>query len=230
MRLILTCEHASNHIPAQYKRLFVGARKVLNSHRGWDPGSLSLGTTMQRHLKATLFQTRATRLLVDPNRSIGHRNLYSKYSEDLDAGTKQTILAAYYYPHRIAVQSWISSQIQSGQVVLHVSLHTFVPKLNGETRKADVGLLYDPSRRLETAFCHDWRLYLATLRPETRVRRNYPYRGTADGLTTHLRKRFSGRSYFGIELEVNQRHVDQPGIWKGLAGHLAESLGRTIAK
>jgi hypothetical protein len=36
------------------------------------------------------------------------------------------------------------------------------------------------------------------------VRRNYPYRGTADGFTTYLRRQFSARKYLGIELEVNQ--------------------------
>jgi hypothetical protein len=37
------------------------------------------------------------------------------------------------------------------------------------------------------------------------VRRNYPYRGWSDGLTTALRRRFAERAYVGIELEVNQR-------------------------
>ena len=36
------------------------------------------------------------------------------------------------------------------------------------------------------------------------VRRNYPYSGTADGLTTDLRAGFGPR-YLGIEIEVNQR-------------------------
>ena len=39
------------------------------------------------------------------------------------------------------------------------------------------------------------------------MRRNYPYRGTSDGLTRYLRKRYADRDYCGIELEVNQKHV-----------------------
>jgi len=39
--------------------------------------------------------------------------------------------------------------------------------------------------------------------PGLRVRRNYPYRGAADGLTTHLRRQLGPR-YLGVELEINQ--------------------------
>ena len=37
------------------------------------------------------------------------------------------------------------------------------------------------------------------------MRRNDPYRGASDGLTTRLRARFPAGRYRGIELEVNQR-------------------------
>jgi hypothetical protein len=38
-----------------------------------------------------------------------------------------------------------------------------------------------------------------------RVRRNYPYLGTADGLVSFLRKEFSSELYIGIEIELNQK-------------------------
>ena len=37
-----------------------------------------------------------------------------------------------------------------------------------------------------------------------KVRFNYPYKGTSDGLTTTLRKKFGPR-YVGIEIEINQK-------------------------
>ena len=37
----LTCEHGGNRIPREYAHLFRGARAVLASHRGWDPGALA---------------------------------------------------------------------------------------------------------------------------------------------------------------------------------------------
>ena len=37
-----------------------------------------------------------------------------------------------------------------------------------------------------------------------RVRRNYPYLGKGDGLTTWLRRRFFSSEYAGVEIELNQ--------------------------
>ena len=39
------------------------------------------------------------------------------------------------------------------------------------------------------------------------MRRNYPYAGKGDGLTSYLRRRFGPAAYVGVELEVNQRIV-----------------------
>lgn len=58
-----------------------------------------------------------------------------------------------------------------------------------------------------------------------RVRRNYPYAGKADGLTSHLRQRFPSNVYAGIEVEVNQRFVLAGGrSWSALRRVLIESL------
>ena len=37
-RILVTCEHAGNRIPAEYRSLFRGASALLRSHRGYDPG------------------------------------------------------------------------------------------------------------------------------------------------------------------------------------------------
>jgi hypothetical protein len=59
------------------------------------------------------------------------------------------------------------------------------------------------------------------------VRRNYPYAGKGDGLTSHLRRRFRNGVYVGIELEVNQEIVLAAGRrWAQLRGALIESLRR----
>jgi hypothetical protein len=44
------------------------------------------------------------------------------------------------------------------------------------------------------------------------VRRNYPYRGNADGLTTALRRVHGADRYVGIEVELNQRLLGSGGI------------------
>src|ERR1700739_839489 len=45
---IITCEHGGNRIPVPYRRLFRGQRALLDSHRGYDPGSLVMGEAPAR--------------------------------------------------------------------------------------------------------------------------------------------------------------------------------------
>jgi predicted N-formylglutamate amidohydrolase len=98
--------------------------------------------------------------------------------------------------------------------------------LNGVHRNADVGLLYDPQRKREKAFCKIWLTELVRQDPELKIRMNYPYRGTTDGFTTWLRKRHDEFQYVGVELEVNQNLVNPAAqTWLKLKQALASSLG-----
>ena len=230
-QLILTCEHAGNRVPASYAPLFCAAGEALTSHRGWDPGSLAMAKAFQRRFAAPLFCSTVTRLLVDLNRSLGHRRLFSEFTAGLDDRAKHTLLQRHYYPHRNRVESWIGKQLQEdGLAVLHLSLHTFAATLNGQSRNADAGLLYDPSREEEKSLCNRWCQAFKNLRPELRMRRNYPYLGKADGLTTYLRRRFPDK-YAGIELEVNQLWIEQQAADRHrFQRDLAESLAAVWQK
>ncbi|MEZ6090748.1 MAG: N-formylglutamate amidohydrolase [Pirellulaceae bacterium] len=224
MSMVISCEHATNHIPAKYASLFEGAEAILASHRGWDPGSLTLGRWIAKAVSAPLFQTRVSRLLVEVNRSERHRHLFSRFSNVLDLSARNAVLEKYYFPYRQQVQGEIIRRIDQNKSVLHISVHTFTPILDGEQRNADIGLLYDPRRGGEREFCEIWRQSILRQRPDLRVRRNYPYLGKADGFTTSLRREFADDAYKGIELEVNQRWVARPSVWRSLCGAIADSL------
>ena len=203
-RVILSCEHALCRVPARYQHVFRGAERQLRSHRGSDPGALELARHLARALDAPLFSAPATRLLVDPNRSLGHRNLFSEWSRTLPVEERQRIVGQYWLPHRRSVEEAVRKAVRQGPV-LHLSVHTFTPRWRGSVRPVDAALLYDPARNPERAFADSWVRELRSLRPDLRLRRNFPYRGTADGLTTHLRRHFAPGSYLGIEIEVSQR-------------------------
>ena len=176
-------------------------------------------------MEAPLVFSTVTRLLVDLNRSLGHRTLFSEFTEDLSRADRNDILRRHYFPFRHRVQSLVESSLERGQAVLHVSVHSFTPVFNGQTRNADVALLYDPSRSTERALANRWRAALASARPDLHVRRNYPYLGTADGLTTSLRRRFSSLEYAGIELETNARWPrGKESVWRQFELSLINSL------
>lgn len=185
---------------------------------------------LSRELQAPLEFSTVTRLLVDLNRSVGHRDLYSAPVRTLDASTKEDILRRYYHPHRQRVEQHISELVARGPVVVHVASHSFTPELNGRVRNADVACLYHPARRREKRFCDRWLEELSTLAPELRLRRNYPYRGRDDGLTQHLRGTFPESRYLGVELEVNQSHFLGNRIaWRKLRANVATALAAAAA-
>ncbi len=202
--LLLSCEHGGHRIPREYAPLFRAASRELASHRGWDPGALDVARALARHFRLPLHAVTWSRLLVEPNRAPTNRRIWSAYTAHLPAEERERILTRYWWPHRRSVEAAVRARIASGRRVVHVAVHSFTPVLGGEMRNADVGLLYASRRAGEKSLCTRWEEILEALDPTLRVRRNYPYRGAADGLPTWLRRRFPGRSYAGVELELNQ--------------------------
>jgi predicted N-formylglutamate amidohydrolase len=200
--LLLTSEHAGNRIPREYAALFARADDVLASHRGWDPGTLELTRSLSRSFHTPFHHVLWSRLLVESNRAPTNPRIWSRYTADLPAAEKRRILDRYWWPHRREVEAAVRAGLKRATTVLHVAIHSFTNHLDGE-RNADIGLLYDP-RRAEKALCVRWETILLDLDPDLRVRRNYPYRGVADGLPTWLRRRFPDRAYLGVEFEFNQ--------------------------
>jgi predicted N-formylglutamate amidohydrolase len=197
----------------------------LDSHRGYDPGALVIARSLSRALNAPLVTSTVSRLLVDLNRSIGHPELFSAATRGMPAKLRSRIVEQHYWPYRTRVERLVSQSVSRGSRVIHISSHSFTAKLNGKMRRADVGLLYDPGRHEETQLCALWKASLAASAPGLLVRRNYPYAGKGDGLTSYLRLRFPRSAYVGIELEVNQGIVLAAGRrWTALRGELADSL------
>lgn len=203
MKFVLTCEHGGNEIPGRYRYIFKNKEEILNSHRGYDPGALDLFRSLQEIADFSRFNT-ISRLLVEMNRSQGHPQLFSEFSRNLSNEEKKDIQDLYYFPYRNSVESKIAEFMAGGEKVIHLSVHSFTPELNGEVRQADVGLLYDPKRPEEKEFCRQVKKLLRQQEETLNVRFNYPYLGKADGFTTYLRKKFP-ENYLGIEIEINQK-------------------------
>jgi predicted N-formylglutamate amidohydrolase len=228
--VIVSCEHGGRDVPPSHAALFEGQEALLASHRGWDPGSLQFGRELAVALGAAFFASTTTRLLVDLNRSIGHRQLHSEFTRALTHAEKQILIKDFYRPHREATEGEIDRRIGAGERVVHIASHSFTPVMDGVVRRADVACLYDPRRPAEAALAVAWLKELALRSPQLRLRRNYPYQGRGDGLATLLRRRHAGTDYLGIELEVNQRFVEQGGpVWDELRRDLIASLAAALA-
>ncbi len=226
--LVFTCEHGGNQVPVVYRNLFRNRKTVLNSHRGIDHGALQTAKKLSTAFQSKLIYSEISRLLIDLNRSLYHRNLFSDITKNCDAETRQLIINKYYLPYRKSVKKQLDHIIKNNGLAVHLSVHSFTPELDGVTRSTDIGLLYDPERKPEKTFCQRLQTNIINTSGTWRVRCNYPYKGNADGFTTYLRKQYSSQKYLGIEIEINQNIFKNPKLTKDLYQSLVEGLNNII--
>lgn len=204
---LITCEHGSNRVPKKYAALFANNTQLLHTHAGWDIGSLEIYTALCKGLPVEKQQAKWSRLLIELNRSLHHRHLFSSITSHLSKEEKNILIQEIYLPYRQEIQHKIKSLLAKNSRVIHLAVHSFTPVFNSIQRSADIGLLYDPRRSLERDYCYGLKRHIQSCLPEYTVRMNYPYKGYSDGLTTSLRSQFSPKQYFGIEFEINQKFL-----------------------
>ena len=220
--LMLTCEHASNKLPAAFRSAVPA--EVLKTHRAYDIGACSVFRKLVKFAKPEFYcEGKYSRLFVDLNRTLTNKSAFSDYHKQLEA--RDTAFAAkvkaqasaYWNEYRAAIEKFVASSLsspkrtslknrvaKSAPTIIHLCIHSFTPVLNGKTRNTDIGILYDPSRPQECELAQVIKAEIKRLYPAMKVRFNYPYKGTSDGLTSTLRKKF-GPQYAGIEIEINQK-------------------------
>jgi predicted N-formylglutamate amidohydrolase len=203
---VLTCEHGGYEIPSVYKEYFKD-KNILKTHRGYDLGALDLFNFLEP-LSDASFSSTTSRLFIELNRSLHHKQLFSEFTKGLSKKDKTEIIKDYYQPYRRAVENKIKGFIENHNSVLHLSIHSFTPQLNNKTRNCDIGLLYDSARKTEQQYCKELKAELLKLDSNLNIRFNYPYLGKSDGFTSYLRTQFPIH-YLGIEIEINQKFASE---------------------
>jgi len=218
--LMITCEHASNALPDFVLRALRDSKipdDVLASHRAYDIGAYKVFSNLVKRLKPDFHcSSRFSRLVVDMNRSATNKTFFSEYTVGLPSSVKSHMLSLWE-KYREKIESFVASEIpararkneknapkEAPLKVIHLGIHSFTPILNGIERDADVGILYDPSRPAEAKIAQTLIQNIHERAPWLKIRKNYPYLGKSDGLTTTLRQKF-GPSYAGLEIEINQK-------------------------
>ncbi len=197
-KIIITCEHATNQVPTKAKQAI---KAKAQTHFAYDLGAKEIAQYFAKQLKSPLFLGEISRLVTDLNRSPNHKKRWGELSHHFTETELAEIEKKYYLDYREKIFKCMDAQTD---FILHLSIHSFTPELNGEVRNADLGLLFDPARQPEIHFAKQLQKHLKETLPEVRVRRNYPYLGKTDGLVSCLRKRYSPQKYAGIEIEFNQ--------------------------
>ncbi len=230
LALLISCEHGGTDIPPVYAAIMKGRTVTAKGHIGFDRGAPPLARRLAQRFPCAFHINTTNRFIVDMNRTPWNRaELFRFATHDLDDAEKDRILARVFQPYRLAVEQSVARLIAEGHFVLHLSVHSFAPVMRGVVRKTDIGLLFDPERPAETAFCDRWRGALLDLDPALQVDLNEPYSGLDDGFTLHLRKTWTDATYAGIELEMNQRPLEaNPAEWERRCDLVEQSLARAL--
>ena len=224
-QILITCEHGGNYIPEYYKKWFKNKKNILNSHLGYDPGALEMARNVFHKLRCPFVYEKVSRLLIEQNRSLGRGMVFSPISHLLSELDKRKTVTEIYNPYHRKVEFVIDDAVKKKIFTYHFSIHSFTPVLNEKIRNADIGLLYDPSRKIEKNISAIIATILEREIPGLKSRKNYPYKGVSDGLTTFLRGKKPDSSYCGIEIELNQKHFFKNSeIWRGLMKKMPSCL------
>ena len=80
---------------------------------------------------------------------MGNRNLH--------AAEKKIRADEIYWPYHNAISSQVERLREAGPPPIFVSLHSFTPVINGESRSWEMGVLWDTDRETAEIFIHDLR-------------------------------------------------------------------------
>jgi predicted N-formylglutamate amidohydrolase len=152
---VLTCDHASNFLPAEFGMLGLAAEDMAR-HIAWDPGALPVALRMAEALDATLVETRISRLVIDCNRPLDAPDLVPAISETtvipgnaaLSEKQREARIALSWQPFHGTIDEIIEARAARGQETRLVSLHSFTPVYKGRSRPWHIGIIHDDDCRL----------------------------------------------------------------------------------
>ncbi len=204
--VVLSCEHATEHVPGRW-RWPSRDRRLVGTHWTFDPGAADLTRDLAISLGAGAVLSRFTRLLADPNRPEGAPDLFREFADgapvalnaNLDDREREERLGSLYRPYHEALDRAVARS--SAAVVF--SVHTFTPVYEGARRDVEVGVLFDrdevPAMNL-----------LAELSAVGFLARaNEPYSGR-QGLIHSADRHARSHGRLAVEIEVRQDLAVRP--------------------
>jgi predicted N-formylglutamate amidohydrolase len=227
-RVVIACDHASNHIPAEFGDLGLGGAE-LSRHIAWDPGALGVSRGLSQRIDAPLVAGGVSRLIIDCNRDPAVFDSITEESDEtaipgnirLDDDERLRRRRFVYDPFHAALEAVMAARRVSGPVAL-IGVHTFTPVYRRSSRPWHVGVLYDRDTRLSG------RILLALRRqPGLVVGENEPY-GPEDRVYHTLDRHAQKRGLPSVMIEIRNDLVATPAGEAEWAERLAEIVAGAL--
>lgn len=230
-RIMLVCEHASNHIPAHWGDLGLSEAQ-LQAHIAWDPGALGLARGLAERLDAVLVHAPVSRLVYDCNRAPDMIGAMPARSELYDIPGNFTITPdqrlrrteAVYLPFHDGLHGLIARRIALGRRPVIVTIHSFTPVYFGKARRVEFGVIHDADPSLAMAI-HGAARKMTALQAEL----NAPY-SAADDVTHTLRVQATPYGLPNAMLEIRNDLIATPAAESAMADQLAPVLNMGLVE
>lgn len=228
--LLLLCDHAGRWVPDHLGRLGI-SEEMLARHIGWDIGAADLTRTLARRLGAAAVLDHCSRLVIDPNRRPRSPSSVPAVSDGcvipgnhgLRADQIRERVRCYFLPYHRAIARHIAAFTRRGTVPAVISVHSFTPRMNGEDRPWQVGVLWRHDRRIAAPVLEALRA-----RGDLVVGDNQPYSGLGEfGFTIEFHTQRTRLPH--VMFEVRQDEIDRPEKAERYAAILAQALAAPLA-
>ena len=157
--ILLVCDHASHRFPKSLGDMGLDpfARRC---HLAIDIGAGPLTEKLAESLGVTAVVHNYSRLVVDCNRQLMDPSAFLQYGDgilvpgntNLRQADKDLRASALYWPYHTAISEQVARLQSAGPLPAFVSIHSFTPVLNGESRDWQMGVLWDRDEKTRTIF------------------------------------------------------------------------------
>ncbi|MDA5556698.1 N-formylglutamate amidohydrolase [Shimia sp. MMG029] len=229
-RWLITCDHASNHVPSDIAGGDLGLpAEDMARHIAYDVGARGTSMRLGELLDAPVICTNFSRLCIDPNRGLDDPTLVMRLydgtiipgNRDVDDAEIARRVATHYRPYHDALEALAAGR----QAPIIIALHSFSPQLKGRApRPWEIGVLH---AKPEDRFGHALLSRLSREQDLT-VGDNEPYDGDLPGDSIDQHALQSQRLNALIELRNDEIETEaQQNAW---AERLATLLQDTLTE
>ena len=229
-RVVLVCEHASNHIPPRWGDLGL-TEAQRKAHIAWDIGALGLARGLSERLDAVLVHATVSRLVYDCNRAPHMAGAMPERSEihdipgnaDITPAERAARTAAVYAPFHSGLNALLMDRLARGLAPVVMTIHSFTPVYFGTPRTVEFGVIDDADQTLPQAILHE-----AKVRTSLRAAMNEPY-SAKDDVTHTLRVHATPYGLPSAMLEIRNDLIATPDAETEMADTLAPVIHAAVA-
>ncbi len=228
--VVLLCDHAGREVPEGLGFLGISERDLAR-HIGWDIGAAAVTRELAGLLDATAVLCHTSRLLIDVNRRPGIASSIPERvdgteipgNRDLSPAEVRRRIRRYWLPYHRTVARVIGRLRRRGRTPAVIAVHSFTPRLNGEARPWQIGILWRGDDRLSRPV-----LDALSARGDLCIGDNRPYSGLENfGYTIEFHAQRPRLPHLMIELR--QDCIAHPAEARKYAEILAEVLAAPLA-